>query len=59
MNNDTLHTLIRKHQLARKDVARLCRVSIHTVHSWLRNDSHRRNMPDAALALLILEVAKK
>lgn len=53
-----LRTLMHEHKLSRKEVAKLCDVSVHTVNSWLlpaRSPAHR-HFRDKELRHLQLEL---
>ena len=67
MNGARLRALMRKHKLTRAEVAEILseasgeRVSIDTVHAWLRpaHNKSARNMPGAKLKLLELALAAR
>ena len=57
-NRDQLIDLIREHELERREVAALLRVSIDTVQRWLLplESKHREDVPDMAVELLQLKL---
>jgi DNA-directed RNA polymerase specialized sigma24 family protein len=57
-NRDQLKAIITEHGLKRREVADLCRVSLHTVNSWLSTDKSkaRRACPDMAVELLRMKL---
>lgn len=67
MNGARLRALMREHKLTRAQVAEILgeaigeRVSVDTVHAWLRPPGNRahRNMPSAKLRILELALATR
>jgi len=57
-NRDQLIDLMRSHELERREVASLLRVSIDTVQRWLLplESKHREDVPDMAIELLGLKL---
>jgi hypothetical protein len=60
-NAARLRELMGRHQLHAKDVARMCKVSIKAVESWLNapGTSFYRAMPDMALELVTIKCARR
>lgn len=55
-----LRALMETHGLSRQDVAeKLCGGKVSTVHSWLRRDRYRRNVPIQKVKLLELLLEKE